>query len=420
MNQIKIRGGRPLRGTVSIGGMKNSALPILFATVIARGVCVIDNLPPVGDIEITLDILTAMGATVTRHSPTVVEIDTRELRQGTAPNALVRCLRGSNYLIGAELARFGQAKVGLSGGCNLGARPIDLHKKGFIALGAEVDDTADYISARADGSLKGAKIVMDNISVGATANIMLAASTADGVTVIENAAHEPHIVDLACFLNACGASVTGAGTSIVKVRGVKELHGCHYTILPDMIETGTYMVAAAVTGGEVTLKNVIPRHMEAVSAKMREMGITVTEDGESITVRSSGRFSSASILAVPYPGFPTDMQPQMTALLTLAEGISTVTDNVFNQRFRYIEELRHMGAGISLDEKNSTATVIGVKSLHGASVTALDLRAGAAMVIAGLAAEGETVISDVDNIRRGYVDIVGKLQSLGADIEYVE
>ena len=420
MNKIKIRGGRPLRGTVSIGGMKNSALPILFATVITRGVCVIENLPPVGDIEITLNILTAMGARVTRHSPTVVEIDTGDLRQGTAPNALVRCLRGSNYLIGAELARFGQAKVGLSGGCNLGARPIDLHKKGFIALGATVDDTADYISARVDGSLKGTKIVMDNISVGATANMMLAASTADGVTVIENAAHEPHIVDLACFLNACGARVMGAGTSVIKVRGVKELHGCHYTILPDMIETGTYMVAAAVTGGEVTLKNVIPRHLEAVSAKLREMGISVTEDSETITVRSTGRFGSASILAVPYPGFPTDMQPQMTALLTLAEGISTVTDNVFNQRFRYIEELRHMGAGISLDEKNSTATVIGVKSLHGASVTALDLRAGAAMVIAGLAAEGETVISDIDNIRRGYVDIVGKLRSLGADIEYVE
>ena len=420
MNKIKIRGGRPLRGTISIGGMKNSALPILFATVITRGVCVIENLPPVGDIEITLNILTAMGARVTRHSPTVVEIDTGDLRQGTAPNALVRCLRGSNYLIGAELARFGQAKVGLSGGCNLGARPIDLHKKGFIALGATVDDTADYISARVDGSLKGTKIVMDNISVGATANMMLAASTADGVTVIENAAHEPHIVDLACFLNACGARVMGAGTSVIKVRGVKELHGCHYTILPDMIETGTYMVAAAVTGGEVTLKNVIPRHLEAVSAKLREMGISVTEDSETITVRSTGRFGSASILAVPYPGFPTDMQPQMTALLTLAEGISTVTDNVFNQRFRYIEELRHMGAGISLDEKNSTATVIGVKSLHGASVTALDLRAGAAMVIAGLAAEGETVISDIDNIRRGYVDIVGKLRSLGADIEYVE
>jgi UDP-N-acetylglucosamine 1-carboxyvinyltransferase len=420
MNKIKIRGGRPLRGTVSIGGMKNSALPILFATVITRGVCVIENLPPVGDIEITLNILAAMGARVTRHSPTVVEIDTSDLRQGTAPNALVRCLRGSNYLIGAELARFGQAKVGLSGGCNLGARPIDLHKKGFIALGATVDDTADYISARVDGSLKGTKIVMDNISVGATANMMLAASTADGVTVIENAAHEPHIVDLACFLNACGARVMGAGTSVIKVRGVKELHGCHYTILPDMIETGTYMVAAAVTGGEVTLKNVIPRHLEAVSAKLREMGITVLEDSETITVRSAGRFGSASILAVPYPGFPTDMQPQMTALLTLADGISTVTDNVFNQRFRYIEELRHMGAGISLDEKNSTATVIGVKSLHGASVTALDLRAGAAMVIAGLAAEGETIISDVDNIRRGYVDIVGKLRSLGAEIEYVE
>ncbi len=420
MNKIKIQGGNPLIGKIGIGGMKNAALPILFATIITRDVCVIENLPPVGDIEITLDILSAMGAAVTRHSPTVVEIDTREVRQGTSPNALVRCLRGSNYLIGAELARYGCAKVGSTGGCNFGARPIDLHKKGFMALGATVDDADGYVSARVQGRLTGTKIVMDNISVGATANILLAASTANGLTVIENAAHEPHIVDLASFLNTCGANISGAGTSVIKVRGVERLHGCRYTIIPDMIEAGTYMVAAAATGGDVTLTGVIPRHMDAVTAKLREMGISVTDDGENITVRSSGRFLSTNIQAVPYPGFPTDMQPQMTAMLSIADGIGTVTENVFKKRFRYVEELQRMGAAIKVDDRSSTATIVGVKALHGASVTALDLRAGAAMIIAGLAAEGETVISDIDNIRRGYADIVGKLKSLGAEIELAE
>ena len=400
--------------------MKNAALPILFATIIANDICVIDNIPPVGDIEITLDILAAMGATVTRRSPTSVEIDTRDVRQGTSPGALVRRLRGSNYLIGAELARYGRAKVGTTGGCNFGARPIDLHKKGFVALGAKVDDEGGFVTAYTDGPLVGTKIIMDNISVGATANILLAATTAVGTTIIENAAHEPHIVDLAGFLNSCGACISGAGTSVIKVRGVKALHGCEYTIIPDMIEAGTYMVAAAATGGEVTLRHVISRHMDAVSAKLREVGVSVTDDGESITVRSTGRFQSTNIQAVPYPGFPTDMQPQMTALLSIAGGISTVTENVFKQRFRYVEELQRMGAAISVDDRSSTATIVGVKTLRGAAVTALDLRAGAAMVIAGLVAEGQTTISDVDTIRRGYVDIVGKLQSLGADIELID
>ena len=420
MNKINIRGGKPLYGQIEIGGMKNAALPILFATIITNDVCVIDNIPPVGDIEITLDILAAMGATVTRRSPTTVEIDSRGVRQGTSPGALVRRLRGSNYLIGAELARYGRAKVGTTGGCNFGARPIDLHKKGFMALGAKVDDEGGYVTACTDGPLVGTKIIMDNISVGATANVLLAATTAQGTTVIENAAHEPHIVDLAGFLNSCGACISGAGTSVIKVRGVKTLHGCEYTIIPDMIEAGTYMVAAAAAGGEVTLKNVIPRHMDAVTAKLREVGVDVSDDGESITVRSTGRFTSTNIQAVPYPGFPTDMQPQMTALLSIAGGISTVTENVFKKRFRYVEELQRMGAAISVDDATSTATIIGVKTLRGADVTALDLRAGAAMVIAGLVAEGQTTISDVDTIRRGYVDIVGKLQSLGADIELVD
>jgi UDP-N-acetylglucosamine 1-carboxyvinyltransferase len=420
MKKIKIRGGHALKGQIEISGMKNAALPILFATIVTGDVCVIENLPPVGDIEVTLKILDIMGAKVTRHSPTVVEIDTRDIKQGSSPSGMVRRLRGSNYLIGAELARFGRAKVGTTGGCNFGARPIDLHIKGFSALGATVTDGDGFVSAHAGERLKGTKIVMDKISVGATANILIAATTAQGMTTIENAAHEPHIVDLASFLNSCGAHISGAGTSVIKVRGVEKLHGCHYTIIPDMIEAGTYMVAAAATHGELVLNNVISRHLDAVSAKMREMGIIVIDEGDRITVKTTGSFNSAKIQAVPYPGFATDMQPQITALLSLANGISTVTENVFKKRFQYVEELQRMGAAISVDDQGSTATVLGVHKLHGATVTALDLRAGAAMVIAGLAAEGETCVLDVETIERGYYDIVGKLRSVGADIELVE
>ncbi|MBR5615601.1 MAG: UDP-N-acetylglucosamine 1-carboxyvinyltransferase [Clostridia bacterium] len=420
MKKIKIRGGNALKGQIEISGMKNAALPILFATIVTGDVCVIENLPPVGDIEVTLEILQAMGAKITRHSPTVVEIDAREIKQGTSPAGKVRRLRGSNYLIGAELARFGRAKVGTTGGCNFGARPIDLHIKGFGALGATVTDGDGFVSANVQGRLKGTKIVMDKISVGATANILIAATTAQGMTTIENAAHEPHIVDLASFLNSCGANISGAGTSVIKVRGVEKLHGCHYTIIPDMIEAGTYMVAAAATHGELVLDNVISRHLDAVTAKMREMGIVVIDEGDRITVRTTGSFNSTNIQAVPYPGFATDMQPQITALLALASGIGTVTENVFKKRFQYVEELRRMGAAISIDDQGSTATVLGVHKLHGATVTALDLRAGAAMVIAGLAAEGETCILEVETIERGYFDIVGKLQAVGADIELVE
>ncbi len=420
MKKIKIRGGHALKGQIEISGMKNAALPILFATIVTGDVCVIENLPPVGDIEVTLKILDIMGAKVTRHSPTVVEIDTRDIKQGSSPAGMVRRLRGSNYLIGAELARFGRAKVGTTGGCNFGARPIDLHIKGFSALGATVTDGDGFVSAHAGERLKGTKIVMDKISVGATANILIAATTAQGMTTIENAAHEPHIVDLASFLNSCGAHISGAGTSVIKVRGVEKLHGCHYTIIPDMIEAGTYMVAAAATHGELVLNNVISRHLDAVSAKMREMGIVVIDEGDRITVKTTGSFNSAKIQAVPYPGFATDMQPQITALLSLANGISTVTENVFKKRFQYVEELQRMGAAISVDDQGSTATVLGVHKLHGATVTALDLRAGAAMVIAGLAAEGETCVLDVETIERGYYDIVGKLRSVGADVELVE
>lgn len=420
MKKIILRGGNPLHGSVEIGGMKNAALPILFSTILTGDVCVIENIPPVGDIEVTLQILDAMGARVTRLSPTVVEIDTSEVRQGSSPNALVRRLRGSTYLLGAELARYGCARVGLSGGCNFGARPIDQHIKGFAALGATVEEIGGFVSACVSDRLHGAQVVLDNVSVGATVNILMAACLADGITTIENAAHEPHIVDLANFLNTCGANITGAGTSVIKVRGVKQLHGCRYTLIPDMIETGTYMVATAMAGGEVTLRHVIPRHMEAVSAKLREMGIGVEADGDAITVTRTGPFHSASVRTLPYPGFPTDMQPQLTALLTLASGDpGSVTETVFKQRFGYVEELRRMGAAINVDHANATAIVLGVTSLHGAQVTSLDLRAGAALVIAGLAATGETVICEAETIERGYADIVGKLSSLGADIRMV-
>ena len=420
MKTLKINGGWPLVGEIPISGMKNAALPILFATIVTEDVCIIDNIPPVGDIEVALQILAAMGAHVVRHSPTVVEIDTREVRQGCSPDALVRRLRGSNYLIGAELSRYGRAKVGSAGGCNFGALPIDQHIKGFTSFGSQVEQTPDFVTAVVpSGTLRGAHIVLDTVSVGATANLLLASCTADGVTVIDNAAHEPHIVDLANFLNACGADITGAGTSTIRVQGVNKLHGCRYTIIPDMIEAGTYMVAAAATGGHITLRRVIPQHLEAVSDALRAMGVSVEQTADSVTVRSDQPLRGVHVQAVPYPGFPTDMQPQMTALLAVVEGVSHVTDHVFKGRFRYVEELCRMGAVIDVDEASATATVTGKCELHGAQVCATDLRAGAALVIAGLVAQGQTVIAESQLIERGYVDIVGKLTSLGADIQII-
>lgn len=417
MKQLIIRGGRSLQGELSVSGMKNSALPILFATIVVRDICTVENVPAVSDITVTLRILESMGAGVTWNSEDSVTVDTRQMKQGTAPGALVRCLRGSNYLLGAELARYGRARIGMTGGCSIGARPIDQHIKGFTALGAVVNDADDYVSAVAQNGLHGAKVVLDNISVGATANILIAAATASGTTVIENAAHEPHIVDLASFLNTCGADIVGAGTSIIKVRGVEQLHGCRYRIIPDMIEAGTYMLATAAASGNVILRHTIPRHLEALSAKLREMGIAVTDDGENIRISRAGIYGGANIQAVPYPGFPTDLQPQMTALLSLAQGVSTVKDNVFQKRFRYVDELQRMGAAINVDESASQATIVGVNALHGADVMAPDLRAGAALVVAGLAADGITRIADAEYIERGYVDIAGKLCALGADVE---
>lgn len=417
MEKIIIRGGRELHGDVYISGMKNAALPIIFATILTADKCVIENVPRVSDITMSFEILSAMGAVVSYIDDTTVEIDTSSLRGGISPYDLVSKMRGSTYLIGAELARFGRSRVGYPGGCNFGTRPIDMHIKGFEALGATVSQDSEYVYADAPNGLSGSSIYFDISSVGATVNIMLAATLAEGLTVIENAAREPHIVDLANFLNTCGASIKGAGTSIIKIEGVKSLHGCTYDIIPDMIEAGTYMTAVAGTGGEVNIRNVIPKHLEIISAKLAEMGVQIETFDDYLTVRSSGVLRPTNIQTLPYPGFPTDMHPQFSTLLSVARGDSTVYETIWKNRFKYVAELERMGADITVREP--FASFRGVERLHGASVKSTDLRAGAAIVIAGLIAEGETEITDIFTIERGYLDIVGKLRELGADISKV-
>ena len=419
MKKIVVRGGKPLYGNVNISGMKNAALPIIFASILVGDRCVVDNLPPVSDVELSLEILERMGATVERLGNNTVAIDTKDFQNGTSPKELVSKLRGSTYLLGAELGRFGEACVGSSGGCDFGSRPIDQHIKGFVALGAKYqnDDTYNILKAE-HGGLYGASIYLDIASVGATINVMLAATLANGKTTIDNAAREPHIVDVANFLNMCGARITGAGTSVIKIQGVPELHGCNYTILPDMIEAGTYMAAAAAAGGRVGIRGVIPKHVETVTAKLLEMNVDVEMYEDIITVSRYGQLGSANVKTYFYPGFPTDMHPQFSALLATANGTSTVTESVWESRFQYVEELLKMGADITVD--GNRATINGTPTLKSAEVTATDLRAGAALIIAGLTADGETVITGVEKIERGYDDIVGKLRALGADIELVE
>lgn len=414
MDKIIIKGGNPLFGNVDINGMKNAALPIIFATILTKSKCVIENLPAVSDVTQSLTILQEMGATVRFLTPTTVEIDTKNFTQGIAPFDLVSKMRGSTYLLGAELGRFGKANVNYPGGCDFGNRPIDQHIKGFEALGTKVWMENGYINAIADKGLIGNSVYFDVTSVGATVNVMLASVLAEGMTVIENAAREPHIVDLANFFNTCGANITGAGTSVIKVRGVKELHGCTYTIIPDMIEAGTFMVAAATVGGRVHVTNIIPKHMETVSTKLIEMGAKIEEFDDAITVTSNGSLKSVNIKTLPYPGFPTDMHPQFGAALCFAEGTGVITEGIWESRFRYTEELRKMGANILVNGK--TATYMGKHSMTGARVKAVDLRGGAAVMIAALAAEGISEITDIDVIRRGYYDIVGKFKELGADI----
>ena len=416
MDKIVINGGTPLSGTVEISGAKNAALPILMGTILTADRCVIENVPEILDVNLTLEILEKMGAKVKRDH-TTVEIDTTDVIPCNSPYELVSRMRGSTYLIGAELGRFKQTKVGMTGGCNFGIRPIDQHVKGFEALGATVDSRGGFVEASAE-RLVGTEIYFDIVSVGATVNVILASVFAEGTTVLENVAREPHVVDLANFLNACGANIVGAGTDTIKIKGVKSLHGCTYAIIPDMIEAGTFMYAAAATGGCVTVNNVIPKHLDSISAKLSEMGVTVEELDDAIIVKREGDMKSINVKTRPYPGFPTDMQPQMAALLCFAKGDSKVTEGVWDNRFKYIEELRKTGA--SIDIAGETAIIHGgAAELVGAPMRAVDLRAGAAMVIMGLAVSGRTEIIDIHTIERGYDNIVKKFRDLGADIRKV-
>ena len=410
-----VQGGTKLSGSVTISGAKNAAVAILPATLLVSGPCRIENVPDISDVRLLLEILRDMGAEIHRYGRNTLEIDCSRARNATAPIELVRRIRASYYLIGAELGRFGHAHVAMPGGCNFGVRPIDQHIKGFEAMGAMVEQSGGYVCADAPkGGLRGGHIYLDIVSVGATMNILLAAVLCSGMTIIENCAKEPHIVDLANFLNAMGAQVSGAGTDVIKVRGVRALHGGSYSIIPDQIEAGTYMTACAAAGGEVLLTNVIPRHLECISAKLREMGVTVVEGGDSVLVRSNGRLRHTNVKTQPYPGFPTDMQPQISVALCLADGTSVVTEGVYDNRYKYIQELTRMGADAQVN--GCTAVLNGVDGLHGAEVRACDLRAGAAVVIAGLCAAGETVVTDIHFIERGYENFVGKLRSIGADI----
>ena len=418
MDKIIINGGTPLRGSVEISGMKNAAMPIIYACVMVEDKCVIENVPNVRDVSLSLDILRSMGARIKTLGRNTVEIDCTDILQGAAPSELARKIRGSYYLLGAEFSRFGKAHVAYPGGCDFGGRPIDQHIKGFECLGGTVaSDSSGNIEIISEGGPVGSSIFFDFVTVGATINVMLAAVLAEGTTVIENAAREPHIVDLANFLNTCGAKISGAGTDVIKIKGVNRLHGCTYAIIPDMIEAGTYMVAAAATGGCVKLTNVIPKHLESVSAKLEEVGAVVDEFDDAVIVTGREQVRKANIKTHPYPGFPTDMQPQMAVLLCLAGGVSYVSEGVYEKRFRYVEELTKMGAVIKVDGR--TAVIEGGKPLHGAEVMATDLRGGVSMVIAGLIAEGTTEITEIRLIERGYDDIVGKLRSLGADIKKI-
>ena len=414
MEKIVIRGGKPLVGEIETSGMKNAALPIIFGCLLVKDRCVIENLPDIDDVDVSLTILEDMGAKVERLDRTTYAIDATNVRGGCSSLALVRKLRASYYLLGAEIGRYGKAYVGSPGGCDFGCRPIDQHIKGFEALGCTVRMDGSYVEAVAHNGLKGTNIFFDLVSVGATMNVMLAAVCAPGVTVIENAAREPHIVDLANFLNTCGGQISGAGTDTIKIKGVDSLHGCTYAIIPDMIEAGTYMIAAAATKGHLKITNVIPRHLESITAKLCEMGVSVVEGDDFVEVFLEKPLTGVNVKTMPYPGFPTDMQPQMAVLMCLASGRSNLHESVFDNRFRYTEELIRMGALIKVDGKR--ALIEGTPSLRPARVRAVDLRAGAAMVLAGLATEGETEIDNIQLIERGYDDLVGKLRGCGADI----
>ena len=417
MEQYVIKGGNPLVGEVEIGGAKNSALAILSAAIMTDETVFIENLPDVRDINVLLEAIQKIGAVVDRVDRHSVRINGSTIGDISVDYEFIKKIRASYYLLGALLGKYKKAEVPLPGGCNIGSRPIDLHLKGFRALGANVDIRGGSICASAEHGLTGKHIYLDMVSVGATINIMMAASMAGGYTILENAAREPHVVDVANFLNSMGANIKGAGTDVIRIRGVEKLHATHYSIVPDMIEAGTYMMAAAATKGDVLIKNVIPKHLEATTAKLSEMGCEVQEFDDAIRVIANKRLRRTHIKTLPYPGYPTDMQPQIAVVLALASGTSVVTESIFENRFKYVDELARMGSCIKVE--GNTAIIDGVEGFTGARVSAPDLRAGAALVIAGLAADGITVVDDIVYIQRGYENFEEKLRSLGAEIEKV-
>lgn len=416
MEQYVIKGGNPLVGEVEIGGAKNAALAILSAAIMTDETVTIENIPNVRDINVLLNAIQEIGAKVERVDAHTVKINGSFIRDLNVDNEYIRKIRASYYLIGALLGKYKRAEVALPGGCDIGSRPIDLHMKGFRALGANVDIRYGLVMASAE-VLRGTHIYLDKVSVGATINIMMAAAMAEGKTIIENAAKEPHVVDVANFLNSMGANIRGAGTDVIRIVGVEKLHKTEYSIIPDQIGAGTFMMAAAATKGDVTIKNVIPKHLEAISAKLLEVGCEVEEFDDAVRVVASKPLHHTQVTTLPYPGFPTDMQPQMAVLLGIADGTSTVTESIFENRFKYVDELTRMGASIKVE--GNIAIIGGVEQYTGARVNAPDLRAGAALVIAGLAAEGLTVVDDIYYIERGYEGFEQKLSSLGALIEKV-
>lgn len=417
MRQYALRGGAPLVGEVEIGGAKNAALGIIAAAIMADETVEIENVPDLSDIDVMLDAVKALGAHVEKVNRHTVRINGSTVYTTTLTGDALTKIRGSYYFVGALLGKYKDATVVLPGGCSIGSRPVDLHMKGFRALGAVSEIEHACMVCHAD-KLEGSHIFMDSVSVGATINIMLAAALANGQTYIENAAKEPHVVDVANFLNSMGASIKGAGTDVIRIKGVEKLHGAHYSIIPDQIEAGTFMMAAAATKGDVLIKNVIPKHLESITSKLLEIGCEIEEFDDSVRVVSSKPFYHTQVKTAPYPGFPTDMQPQMTVVLGLAEGTSIVTETIFENRLRYVDELVRLGANIRVE--GNTAVIEGVSRYTSGNVTAPDLRAGAALVVAGLVAEGVTLVDDIHFIERGYEDFPEKLRSLGASIELVE
>ncbi len=416
MEQYIIKGGNPLVGEVEIGGAKNAALAILAASVMTDETVVIENLPDVRDTNVLLQAMESIGVIVEHLDRHTVKINASLINGLTIDAGYIKKIRASYYMLGALLGKYNKAEVALPGGCNIGSRPIDQHIKGFKALGADVKISHGLISAEAKRMI-GSHIYLDVVTVGATINIMMAASMADGKTIIENAAKEPHVVDVANFLNSMGANIKGAGTDVIRIKGVEKLHATTYSIIPDQIEAGTFMFAAAITKGDIMIKNVIPKHLESISAKLIEMGCEIEEFDDALRIVAARRLNHTHVKTLPYPGFPTDMQPQIAATLALSDGTSIVTESIFENRFKYVDELVRMGANVKVE--GNTAIIEGVNKYTGASITAPDLRAGAALVLAGLAADGITLIDDIMYIERGYEDFPQKLQSLGAQIEKV-